>query len=160
MARELLHRRVLVSGIFLALVAVLVAVLLEKSEQVAEEASKVSGEVYRTTMYRSAASLRELWELNGRPAQLDIDGIPVSFSPNGVPVVRTNGVLDCGLIWTLFTTQDNRDVSPVMDFDGYIQKSNLTACFYKISRKNLLVLRYESGRIMINEILTLNMPQK
>ncbi|UXI01590.1 hypothetical protein [Photobacterium sp. TY1-4] len=134
---------------------VVVALLLLEGRRVYERAEQTRLDVLVQTLQSSASSLRQRWELDGRPARQQLDGIAYEFTRLGWPVVRRDGALDCEKIWILLSSRQQ----PV-PYQGFIvqgddNKRQNQTCFYEINDKKWVALFYESETIHINGFLTL-----
>ncbi|MEJ2763887.1 hypothetical protein VV869_07895 [Photobacterium sp. MCCC 1A19761] len=134
---------------------VIVALLLMKGRQVYEQAEQTRLSVLVQTLQSSAAGLRQRWELSGKPARQQLDGIAYGFTRLGWPVVRRDGVLDCEKIWVLLSSRQQPVPYQDLIVQGDDNKRQNQTCFYEINDKKWVALFYESETMRINGFLTL-----
>lgn len=134
---------------------VVVALLLLEGRRVYERAEQTRLDVLVQTLQSSASSLRQRWELDGRPARQQLDGIDYGFTRSGWPVVRRDGQLDCEKSWVLLSSRQQAVPYQrfVMQRRDNVQQN--PTCFYQINDKKWVALFYEHETIRINGFLTL-----
>lgn len=128
--------------------------ILVQGLEIKEEAEHTRRSVLKQTFYKSASALRQQWELEGKPARLEIAKIDVEFTARGWPVVITDGQLDCQKMWGLLASRTGS-----VSFIQFRSKKELrsvryNSCYYQISDGNWLELYFKNERIRINGFLT------
>lgn len=134
---------------------VVVALLLLQGQRVYERAEQTRLDVLVQTLQSSASSLRQRWELDGRPARQQLDGIDYGFTRSGWPVVRRDGRLDCEKIWRLLSSRQQPVPYQRFMLQQHDNAQQNPTCFYQINDKKWVALFYEHETIRTNGFLTL-----
>jgi len=132
----------------------LVTNILAQGLEIKEEAERTRLSVLKQTFYKSASTLRQQWELQDKPAQLDIAGMNVEFTARGWPVVLNNNGVDCQRIWDLLSSRSGSISYVKFDSKKEMRSARYNSCYYQISDGNWLELFYKDETIHINGFLT------
>ncbi|GAB3522989.1 hypothetical protein GCM10027342_21280 [Photobacterium alginatilyticum] len=132
----------------------IVAAMLTKGIEIKQEAEHARLSVLKQTFYKSASALRQQWELEGKPARLEIATIDVEFTPRGWPVVITDGQMDCQKMWDLLASRGGSVSFIQFRSKKELRSGRYNSCYYQISDGNWLELYFKNERIRINGFLT------
>ncbi|MGF1716227.1 hypothetical protein L4D08_15250 [Photobacterium chitinilyticum] len=135
-------------------VSFIVTSMLVQGIEIKEEAEHTRLNVLKQTFYKSASTLRQLWELQDKPAQLDIAGMNVEFTARGWPVVFNDKGTDCRKIWDLLASRSGAVSYLRFDSKKEMRSARYNSCYYQVSDGNWLELFYKNETIHINGFLT------
>ncbi|WP_428465922.1 hypothetical protein [Photobacterium minamisatsumaniensis] len=144
-----IHHIILLSAIFM-----IISALLTQWQKVNEKAEQTQLSVLTQTLVKSAASLRQEWELSDKPERVTVNGANVSFTQKGWPIVLNEQQINCQKTWELLSSRFN----PVSYLD-LVEKKEMrstyyNSCYFKVSSGNWLALFYENETIQIDSFLT------
>lgn len=140
--------------VWLAAVLVVIAVLISEWQQVNEKAEQARLKVLVQTFHKSASSFRQLWELNGKPVQLEKEGIQLTFTKLGWPIVLTEEQVDCEKTWNLLSSRTNSVAYAGFYTKREVGSTRYNFCYYQLTDGKWLELFYENETIRINGFLT------
>lgn len=137
-----------------SLLLVTVTILMVQGEHFVDRAEEIQVKVLTQTMVKSAASIRQKWELENRPEYSSINGINYGFTQYGWPIIRSERGIDCSQTWNLLSSRNSE-----LEYLNFERKSTVTSysydsCFYQISHGKWVALFYENETIRINGFLT------
>lgn len=141
---------------FIRLVVIfsIITALVIQWHQVNEKAEQTQLRMLVQTLTKSAATLRQEWELNNKPEQSIKDGVGYSFTRFGWPIIVENSQINCKKIWGLLSSRVN--TAPYIDLvnESDFKSMDYDLCFYQISDGKWLALFYENETIRIDGFLT------
>ncbi|WP_299019235.1 hypothetical protein [uncultured Photobacterium sp.] len=140
--------------IWLSVVFLVLTVMLVQWRQIDAKAEQTQLKVLEQNFHKSASSLRQMWELQDKPEQLEVDGIKFALTSLGWPIVLRDGQVDCQQMWDLLVSREGS-----VDYLRFYSKKEVrsgqyNSCFYQITGGNWLELFYQRERIRINGFLT------
>ncbi len=140
--------------LFVAVIFIIISSLFVQWQKINEKAVQAQQQVLINTLTKSASSLRQKWELNNKPERMTVNGINVSYTRYGWPIVLDNNHVNCEKTWELLSPKMN----PVSYADLHEKKEMRSAyynsCYFRISDGNWLALFYENETIHIDSFLT------
>lgn len=140
--------------IWLAASFLVVAVLMVQWRQVNEKAEQTQLKVLVQTFYKSASSLRQQWELNDKPIQIESDGIQHTFTKLGWPIILQDNQVDCDKSWGLLSSRSNSVTYADIVIKKVTRSGQYNSCYYQISDGKWLELSYKNEIILIDGFLT------
>ncbi|WP_044622411.1 hypothetical protein [Photobacterium gaetbulicola] len=130
-------------------------VLLVQWHKVNDQAERTRVKLLAQTMSRSAASLRQQWELENKPSHSQTNGIEYSFTHKGWPIIIRDQHVDCAKMWNLLSSrQVPVDYVSLVD-KKEVRSAHYNSCYFQITDGKWLALFYENETIHTNGFLTL-----
>ncbi|MCW8330423.1 hypothetical protein MD588_16575 [Photobacterium sp. SDRW27] len=122
--------------------------------QVNEKAEQTQLRVLVQTFYKSASSLRQLWELSDKPLHSEKEGIQYTFTKLGWPIIKLDNHIDCEKTWQLLSSRANSIAYADIVIEKVTRSGQYNSCHYQITDGKWLELFYENETIRVNGFLT------
>jgi len=141
--------------IWFVLILTLVFVLQNEWRKVNAKAEDVALKLIINSLYESASSLRQSWELNNRPDHMEIDGVDLHFTKLGWPLIEQNNNLDCYQLWRTLTPVNISAPYVSLLYTKEARTVTSESCIYQISTGKWLELFYENETIKFNDFVAI-----
>lgn len=140
-------------SIWFVVVLVLVIALRVEWRKVNEKADDIAMRLTIKSLNEGAVAMRQMWELNNRPATLKVDDIDVIFTAKGWPRVEQNNSLDCYNLWRLLSPANIPAPHISMLYSKEPKSVTYESCVYEISAGKWLELFYGNETIKLNDFV-------
>ena len=140
--------------VWLTVIFAVMALLLVQGLRINEKAEQVRLRLLVQSFYESASSLRQQWELQGRPQQAELDGVRYGFTRLGWPLVLTEGRVDCAKTWDLLSSGTNPTDCATRCMQNKVRSMRYYSCYYEVTSSKGLVLFYENETMHVDVFLT------
>ena len=154
MSRAGLKREYAPLMVWLLLIVVIVAALFAQWPRLQQATDATRVKLLTQTLWRSAVSLRQKWELENKPVTSSLKGIRYTFTDKGWPVISHNGRIECDKTWVLLSSR----IQPVK-YTRIVEKNEVrsiyyNSCYYQLEDGKGVALFYENETIFISNFLT------
>ena len=141
--------------VWLLLIVVLVAALLAQWPRLQQATTDTQVKLLTQTLWESAVSLRQKWELENKPERSFLKGIEYTFTQKGWPVISHNGQINCHETWLLLSSRIQSVKYTHLSSKNEMRSKYYNSCYYQIDDGKGVAIFYENETIFISNFLTL-----